>query len=149
MHECLQEVTQANYTCQAMASLLLANMKAPDERPGITLTDLRDHHALFWMDGLNIMFFVPPDAATAWALTRAFLRDETGGGSNDKAPLPEALAAVTKRQKCDLGLMHAVDITATQLADLADFLDADEMRATQAACLLRQLHGLPAFSAFQ
>ena len=100
---CLQEVTQATYACQAMACLLLANVKAPEERPGITLTDLQGHHVLYWMEGVNITYFVAPDAATAWALTRAFLRDEIGRGSVDEKPFPEAFAAMAKRRKLDLG----------------------------------------------
>ncbi|CAL8465620.1 g5156 [Coccomyxa elongata] len=142
-----EEVTQAKYAFQAMACLLLANIKAPEERPGITLTDLRDQHVLYWMDGVDITYFAAPDAATAWALTRALLRDEMGSSSDDEEPLPQAIAAVAKRRKLELGKAHAGDAPSAQLADLADFLDLDEVRASQAACLLRQLRGLPAFSA--
>ena len=44
---CLQqdEVSmQSNAACRAMAALLLAYIHAPDLRPAITLTDLRDRH---------------------------------------------------------------------------------------------------------
>ncbi len=41
-----------------MAALLLANIHAPDFKPAITLTDLRDRHAIFWLDGFSIMYYV-------------------------------------------------------------------------------------------
>lgn len=56
-------------------------------------------------------------------------------------------AAVAKRQKLDFGRLPAVDVPSAQLADVADCLDLGEMRASHAACLLRQVHGLPRFSA--
>ena len=46
---------QSKAACQAMAALLLANIHAPDLKPAITLTDLRDSHSVFWLDGMSIM----------------------------------------------------------------------------------------------
>jgi hypothetical protein len=43
----------------------------------------------------------------------------------------------------------AGDVPSAQLADLADCLGFNEMQASQVACLLRQLRGLPAFSSIQ
>ena len=56
---------QSNAVCQAMAALLLANIHAPDFKPAITLTDLRDSHSIFWLDGFTNMYYAAPDAATA------------------------------------------------------------------------------------
>ena len=41
-----------------MAALLLANIHAPDFKAAITLTDLRDIHSTFWLDGLTIMYYI-------------------------------------------------------------------------------------------
>lgn len=79
-----------------MACLLLANIHSSDERPGITLTDLRDQHVLYWLEGMNIRYYVAPDATTAWALTRAHLRGEIGSDSDDVEPLPEAVCGCGK-----------------------------------------------------
>lgn len=79
-----------------MTCLLLANIHSSDERPCITLTDLRDQHVLYWLDGMNIRYFAAPDAATAWALTRALLRGEIRSDSDDMDPLPEAVCGCGK-----------------------------------------------------
>ena len=42
---------QVKHAFRAMASLLLANIKAPEERLGITLTYQVDRHVLYWLDG--------------------------------------------------------------------------------------------------
>ena len=142
----MQEPAQAGYAFQAMACLLLANIHAPNERPGITLTNLNDQHILYWLDGATIMYYSAPDAATAWAMTNAFIQGEPCSGSEEEQhELPAGLASVAKRQKLDLGKVAVGGATAG-LSDLAAFLDGDEIKASQAASLLRELHGMPAFS---
>ncbi|KAL0040610.1 hypothetical protein WJX77_012388 [Trebouxia sp. C0004] len=74
---------QSKAACQAMAALLLANIHAPDFKPAITLTDLKDSHSIFWLDGLSIMYYAAPDAATAWALAKALLVRDPEGHSNN------------------------------------------------------------------
>lgn len=149
VHSCLpvQEPTQTGYAFQAMACLLLANIKAPDAQPGITLTNLDDQNILYWLDGSTIMYYSAPDAATAWAMTNALIQGEqsTSSEEEEQHPFPAGLASVTKRQKLDLGKVPVGDATAG-LSDLAAFLDDDEIKASQAASLLRELHGMPVFS---
>lgn len=48
---------QSKAACQAMAALWLANIHAPDLKPAVTLTDLKDSHSIFWLDGLSIMYY--------------------------------------------------------------------------------------------
>ena len=62
------------YAPQAKACLLLANIHAPYDRPIVTLTDLQDHHIMYWLDGRTLLYYIAPDAARAWALTRALLK---------------------------------------------------------------------------
>lgn len=148
LHSCLlvQELAQTAYAFQAMACLLLANIHAPNARPGITLTNLNDQNILYWLDGNTIMYYSAPDAATAWAMTNAFIQGEPSSGSEEgEHQFPAGLASVAKRQKLDLGKVAVGDATAG-LSDLAAFLDHDEMKASQAASLLRELHGMPVFS---
>ena len=103
--------------------------------------------------GSNIRYFTVPNAGTAWALTKALLTAKTRSCSCKEEPLPEAVAAVTKRRKLELSKVPAGDVPSAQLADLADRLGVDELQAklhaSQAACLLHQLRRLPAFSEMQ
>ena len=144
----LQEVSlQSKAACQAMAALLLANIHAPDLKPAITLTDLRDNHSIFWLDGLSIMYYAAPDAATAWALTNALLVRDPEGHSNDLSlgQLPQSLEPFAKRQKLDVDGMRSSGGELEQLAGLADSIDSHELKLSTAACMLKQLFGLPAF----
>ena len=56
-----------------MAALLLANIHAPDFKPATTSTDLRDRHSVVWLAGFSVMYCAAPEAAMAWALTKALL----------------------------------------------------------------------------
>ncbi|KAL3148966.1 hypothetical protein ABBQ32_001823 [Trebouxia sp. C0010 RCD-2024] len=138
---------QSKAACQAMAALLLANIHAPDLKPAITLTDLRDSHSIFWLDGLNIMYYAAPDAATAWALTKALLVRDPEGHSNNQSlgQLPQSLEPFAKRQKLDVYGMRSSGGELEQLAGLADSLNSHEVKLSTAACMLKQLFGMPAF----
>ena len=136
---------------QAMARLLMANIHAPDQRPIVTLTDLQRVHIFFWLDGHTINFYRAPDAATAWALTRAVLKAQgseegNGSGSHCSGVAEEGsdiLQQITKRQKLEV---QAGSMEWAQLADIADSLDPAEVKASQAAILVRQLLALPGFA---
>ena len=80
---------------QAMVALLLAHIHAPDMKPAVTLTDLGEKHTIFWLDGLTIMYYAAPDAATAWALTKALLVRDADGHSTNPAigSVPESSEA--------------------------------------------------------
>ena len=109
-----------------MAALLLANIHAPDLKPAITLTDLRDSHSIFWLDGLSIMYYAAPDAATAWALTKALLVRDPEGHSNNLSlgRLPESLEPFAKHPKLDVYSMRSSGGELEQLAELADSITA-------------------------
>ncbi|DBA89169.1 TPA: hypothetical protein ACH3X1_016327 [Trebouxia sp. C0004] len=138
---------QSKAACRAMAALLLANIHAPDLKPAITLTNLRDSHSIFWLDGLSIMYYAVPDAATAWALTKALLvRDPEGHSSNlSLGQLPQSLEPFTKRQKSDVYGMRSSGGELEQLAGLADSINSHEVKLSTAACMLKQLFDMPAF----
>ena len=138
---------QSKAACQAMAALLLANIHAPDLKPAITLTDLRDSHSIFWLDGLSIMYYAAPDAATAWAVTKALLVRDPEGHSNNQSlgQLPQSLEPFAKRQKLDVYGMRSSGGELEQLAGLADSLNSHEVKLSTAACMLKQLFGMPAF----
>ena len=145
----LQEASlQSKAACRAMAALLLANIHAPDLKLTVTLTDLRDNHSIFWLDGLNIMNYAAPDAATAWAMTNALLVCDPEGHSNDLSlgQLPQSLEPFAKRQKLDVDNMRNSGGELEQLASLTDSSSSHEIKLSTAACLLKQLFGLPAFS---
>ena len=133
--------------CQAMVALLLANIHAPDMKPAVTLTDLRERHTIFWLDGFNIMYYAAPNAATAWALTKALLiRDADGHSTNpDIGSLPESLKPLAKRQKLDARRMHSCGGELAQLAALSDSISSHEFKLSTTACMLKQLFDLPAF----
>ncbi|DBA77360.1 TPA: hypothetical protein ACH3X2_000877 [Trebouxia sp. C0005] len=133
--------------CQAMAALLLANIHAPDMKPAVTLTDLRERHTIFWLDGLNIMYYAAPNAAIAWALTKALLiRDVDGHSTNPTiGSLPESLKPLAKRQKFDARGMHSGGGELAQLAALSDSINSHEYKLSTTACMLKQLFDLPAF----
>lgn len=130
-----------------MAALLLANIHAPDFKPAITLTDLRDRHAIFWLDGFSIMYYAAPDAATAWALTKALLVRDPEGHSNNPSigQLPQSLEPFAKRQKLDVYSMRSSGGELAQLAALSDSISSHEFKLSTAACMLKQLFDLPAF----
>ena len=65
-----------------MAALLLANIHAPDFKPAITLTDLRDRHSIFWLDGFSIMYYAAPDAAQHTVLARTLVGACHGGATS-------------------------------------------------------------------
>ena len=142
------------YKFQALTCLVLANLHAPHERPIVTLTDLNDFHVLFWLDGHALTYYAAPDAATAWALTRALLEAEhhlagasdgsrASGASVDSSCIVQR---VVQRQKLEVMVEAGAD-ELEQLADIADCLDPDDVRASQGAIMLRQLFAMPAFSA--
>lgn len=94
------------------------------------------------------MYYSAPDAATAWAMTNAFIQGKPSSGSEQgqyRYRLPVGLASVARRQKLDLG-KAAEGGAAAGLSDLAGFLDGDDIKASQAASLVRELRGMPAFS---
>lgn len=140
---------QSNAACQAMAALFLANIHAPHLKPGITLTDLRDNHSIFWLDGLNIMYYAAPDAATAWALTKALLLCDPASEGCSDAPstfqLPQGLEPLLKRQRLDVQGMRNSGGELAQLAALSGSIDSHELKLSTAACLLKQLFNVPAF----
>ena len=109
---------QVKATCQAMAALLLAKVHAPDLKPATTLTDLRDSHSIFWLDGFSIMYYAALDAATAWALTKALLVPDPEGHSNNLSldQLPQSLEPFAKRQKLDVYGMRSSGGKLAQLA---------------------------------
>ena len=138
---------QSKAACQAMAALLLANIRAPDLKPTITLTDLRDSHSIFWLDSLSIMYYAAPDAATAWALTKALLVLDPEIHSNNLSwsQLPHKLGPMAKRQKLDVYSMHGSGGELEQLAGLADLINSHEIKLSTSACMLKQLFDMPAF----
>ena len=138
---------RSDAACQAMAALLLANIHAPDMKPAVTLTDLRERHTIFWLDGLNIMYYAAPNAATAWALTKALLIRDADGHSTNPAigSLPESLKPLAKRQKLDARGMHSSSCELAQLAALSDSINSHEYKLSTTACMLKQLFDLPAF----
>lgn len=142
-------MSEAHGSIQAIVSLLLANIHSPDQQPGLTLTDLQGSHKLFWMDGNTVVYHDAPNAASAWALTSSFLHvDETLINAGGQASLSSAEKHVMKRQRLDLGRALA-GTEAEKMADLEGMLgqsDDDEIRASQAACLLRQLLNTPALA---
>ena len=147
---CLQQLEvsiQSRAACQAMAALLLANIHAPDFKPAITLTDLRDRHSIFWLDGFSIMYYAAPDAATAWALTRALLVCDLEDHSN--APcnrqVPTSIEPLAKRQKLDVHTMRSSGGELAQLAQISDSLSSHEFKRSAAACMVKQLFDMPAF----
>lgn len=138
---------QSKPACQAMAALLLANIHAPHLKPAVTLTDLRDKHTIFWLDGSEIIFYAAPDASTAWALTKALLvRDPDGHNADPSADsIPESLQPLAKRQKLDIHGMHSSGGELAQLAALSDSMSSYEYKLSTAACMLKKLFHLPAF----
>lgn len=142
---------QSKAACQAMAALLLANIHAPTSKPAITLTDLGNRHTIFWLDGNTILYYAAPNAATAWALTRAFLAHEPEGCNDGESQgdLPESLQPIAKRQMLDVQAMRASGGTMAQLVELEGSLSSNEYKASQAAVMLRQLFDLPAFCSDQ
>lgn len=133
--------------CQAMAALLLANIHAPDFKPAVTLTDLKDRHIIFWLDGFNVIHYEAPDAATAWALTKALLVFELEGHNNAQwgDQLPQSIEPFAKRQKFDAHTMRSSGGELAQLATISDSLSSDEFKRSAAACVLKQLFNMPAF----
>ena len=133
---------------QAMIRLLMANIHAPDQRPVVTLTDLQHVHIFFWLDGHTINYYRAPNADTPWALTRAVLKAQggeegIGSGTHGSGVAEEGsdiLQQITKRQKLEV---QAGSMEWSQLADIAGSLDPDEVKASQAAILVRQLLALP------
>ena len=71
---------QTTHAFQAVACLVLVNIKVPDERPNITLTDLQDWYILYWLDGFDVTFHAAPDAGRAWTLKQALLTWPSRGG---------------------------------------------------------------------
>ena len=147
---CLQqdEVSmQSKAACQAMAALLLANIHVPDFKPAITLTDLKDRHSIFWLDGFSIMYYAAPDAATAWALTRALLVCDLE--DHRHAPcsgqLPQSIEPLAKRQRLDVHTMRSSGGELAQLAMISDSLSSQEFKKSAAACMVKQLFTMPAF----
>ncbi len=145
---------QTGFALQAMTRLLLANIHAPEQRPIVTLIDSQGTHIFFWLDGRTIKYCDAPDAATAWALTRAVLEAQEkgarfGDGSNGPAAAtkcPQCIQQIVQRQKLQV---RNGSVECAQLAEIADCLDDEEVEATRAAILLRQLWALPAFSAIR
>ena len=151
---CLQqgEVSiQSKAACQAMAALLLANIHAPDSKPAITLTDLRDRHSIFWLDGFSIMYYAAPDAATAWALTKALLVCDLEDHSHAlcNSQLPQSIEPLAKRQKLDVHTMRSSGGELAQLAMISDSLSSQEFKKSAAACMVKQLFNMPAFCSEQ
>ena len=149
---CLQQKEhslESKATCQVMAALLLANIT--HLRPAVTLTDLRDKHIIFWLDGFQIVFYAAPNASTAWALTKALLvRDVDSHSIKPSADrLPQSLQPLAQRQKLDLRKMHSSGVELAQLAALSDSMSNHELKASTAACMLKQLFHLPAFCSEQ
>ena len=147
---CLQQgdvSIQSKAACQAMAALLLANLHAPDFKPAITLTDLKDTHSIFWLDGFSIMYYAAPDAATAWALTKALLvwdlEDHSNAPRNHQ--LPQSIEPLAKRQKLDVHTMRSSGGELAQLAMISDSLSSHEVKRSAAACMIKQLFNMPAF----
>ena len=130
-----------------MAVLLLANIHAPDMKPAVTLTEIGEKHTMFWLDSLTSMYYAAPDAATAWALTKALLVRDADGHSTDPAigSVPESLKPIATRQKLDVHRMRSGGGELAQLAALSDSINSHEYKLSTAACLLRQLSDLPAF----
>ena len=124
---------QSKAACQAMAALLLANIHAPDFKPAITLTDLGDRHSIFWLDGFSIMYYAAPNAATAWALTKALLvwdlEDHNNAQSNRQ--LPQSVEPLAKRRKFDVHTMCSSGGELAQLAMLSDSLSSQESKGAQ------------------
>ena len=141
-------MSEAEGTIQAVVALLLANIYSPDLQPGVTLTDLDGGHKLFWMDGSTVVYYDAPNAASAWALTRLFLQLGTDLNARGQSSLSSAEKHVMKRRRLDLGKALA-GTEAESMADLEGMLeqqDDDEIRASQAACLLRKLLTTPALA---
>ena len=136
---------QSKAACQAMAALLLANIHAPDFKPATTLTDLRDRHTIFWLDGFSIMYYAAPDAATAWALTKALLVYDLEDHSSAAGQLPQSIEPITKRQKLDVHTRRSSGGELAQLATISDSLSGHEFKRSAAACMLKQLFNMPAF----
>ena len=59
--------------------------------------------------------------------------------------LAQSLEPFAKRQKLDVDGMRTSGGELEQLADLADSIDSHEVKLSTAACMLKQLFGLPAF----
>lgn len=144
----------SNLAERAMARLLMATIHASKQRPIVTLTDHQDVHIIFWLDRHTINCYRAPDADTAWALTRAVLRAEcssSGSGSSSHGSAvaeegPHILQQIANRRKWGpVAPMRGV-IEMAQLADIADFLDPEEVQASQAAILVRQLLAQPVFA---
>ena len=138
---------KAKASCQAMAALLLANIHAPHFKPAITLTDLKNTHSIFWLDGLSIMYYAAPNAATAWALTKALLAWDLEDHSNApcKRQLPQSVEPIAKRQKLDVHAMRSSGGELAQLAMISDSLSSHKVKRSTAACMVKQLFNMPAF----
>lgn len=131
-----------------MATLLLANIHAPHYMPMVTVTDLRDKHSILWLDGSQILYHTPQDAATAWTLTRALLgQDPRHSTSQTHAEsVPECLQPVAKRRKLEMSKDRSNRADLAELAAQSDTISGAELRRRTAICLLKQLFHLPAFS---
>ena len=69
-----------------MTCLLLANIKAPDLRSVVTLTDLQDNHLFYWIDGDSIVYIDAPNADVAWAMTRAMIKETWDAAPGEEVP---------------------------------------------------------------
>ena len=81
-------------------------------------------------------------------MTNALLVCDPEGHSNDLSlgQLPQSLEPFAKRQKLDVDNMRNSGGELEQLASLTDSSSSHEIKLSTAACLLKQLFGLPAFS---
>lgn len=88
------------------------------------------------------MYYAAPDA-----VTKALLVRDPEGHSNNQSlgQLPQSLEPFAKRQKLDVYGMRSSGGELEQLAGLADSLDSHEVKLSTAACMLKQLFGMPAF----
>ena len=129
----------AKASIQAMVSLLLANLHSPELRPGVTLTDLRGSHCLFWLDGFTLYYYAAADAESAWTMTESFLRHpEDDASTARQLQMPALQQHILSRRPLQLGKAFA-GTEAAQLSDLAGMLPEQDIRRSQAAGLLREL----------
>ena len=100
---------QPQMSVQAMLCLLMANLKAADNRPFVTLTDLQDYYLLYWIDGSVIYYWKAPSADLGWAVTCTLLKEQCGAegpttsmGSTQPTLAPLSLQPIVQRKKMEV-----------------------------------------------
>ena len=132
------------HIAQACVTLIILNLKLPDLRPWVLLTDLNNRFRFYWMDGPTVYYHVAEDASTGWSIIMDLLQHDASVTFAEPGQQAAASVPILARKAIPAELTMPRRVI-SDVGNLNDVMDEDEAKEYH---LLYNLSVLPALAPF-